>query len=122
LESSDPMSDENTLRKSACEAIQAGKLPNRAPTHVWGGQGVGARCTICDRPIGHDEVEFELQFAGDGGSGPDNLHVHPRCFAAWELEREDAEVAASNRLLPVASREQMMPARECDPQNKRRPA
>ncbi len=82
------MSNENTLRKNVREAIEAGRLPNQGPARMWGGPGVGARCTICERPIGRDEVEFELQFARDGNSGLGNHHLHVRCFAAWELERE----------------------------------
>jgi hypothetical protein len=35
-----------------------------------------------------DELEFEIQFAHDGASpGLDKFHVHIRCFAAWEFER-----------------------------------
>lgn len=87
------MSDESTLRKSAREAIRAGKLPKQVPARMWGGAGAGARCTICDQPIGRDEIEFELQFASDGGYSLHSHHFHRRCFAAWELEREAAEAA-----------------------------
>jgi hypothetical protein len=53
---------------------------------MWGGPGVGASCVICDKPVERDEVEFELEFAPDGGDpDPRNYHVHVRCFAAWEF-------------------------------------
>jgi hypothetical protein len=35
-----------------------------------------------------DELEFEIQFAHDGSDpGLNTFHVHIRCFAAWEFER-----------------------------------
>lgn len=42
----------------------------------------------CGRSLTKDELEFEIQFARDGGNpGLDKYHVHIRCFAAWEFER-----------------------------------
>jgi len=32
-------------------------------------------------------LEFEIQFEQESGGELDNFHVHVRCFAAWELER-----------------------------------
>jgi hypothetical protein len=40
--------------------------------------------------VAKDEMEFEIEFARDGGCpepGLDKFHVHLRCFAAWEFER-----------------------------------
>jgi hypothetical protein len=46
--------------------------------------------------VKRDEVEFELEFAPDGGDpDPRNYHVHVRCFAAWEFERPGFETAAT---------------------------
>ena len=90
------MSDESTLRKKAREAITAGKLPSCLPQRMWGGPGVGACCAICGKPAGQDEVEFELEFSRDGDDGGDRgspHHVHAQCFAAWEFERTNFEVA-----------------------------
>jgi hypothetical protein len=53
-----------------------------------GGPGVGAECSVCGRPVTKNELEFEIQFARDGDNpGLDKFHVHIRCFAAWEFER-----------------------------------
>jgi hypothetical protein len=42
----------------------------------------------CERSLTKDELEFEIQFARDGGNpGLDKYHVHIRCFAAWKFER-----------------------------------
>jgi len=80
--------DEDALRAKARSVIQQGKLPARRPDRTWGGPGVGATCAVCDLPVTPAEMEFEIQFAHDGGNpGLDKFHVHIRCFAVWELER-----------------------------------
>ena len=82
------MTDELRLREQARAAIQSGKLPSRPPDRTWGGPGVGAACAVCDLPVTKDQLEFEIQFARDGDNpGLDKFHVHIRCFAAWEFER-----------------------------------
>ena len=85
------MPDESLLRAKARAAVENGKLPSRQPDRTWGGPGVGAPCAVCGLPVKKDEMEFEIQFARDGGSpGLDKFHVHVRCFAAWEFERRTA--------------------------------
>jgi hypothetical protein len=81
--------NEDRFRQIARKAVQDGKLPSRPPDRTWGGPGVGAPCTVCGVPVERDEMEFEIQFARDGDNpGLDKFHVHIRCFAAWEFERE----------------------------------
>ena len=81
--------DEDTLHEKARTVIQKGKLPSRRPDRTWGGPGVGAPCAVCDLPVRPTEMEFEIQFARDGDNpGLDKYHVHIRCFAAWEFERQ----------------------------------
>ena len=81
--------DENVLRQIARKVVQDGKLPSRRPDRTWGGPGVGAPCAICGVPVARDQMEFEIQFTRDGDNpGLDKFHVHIRCFAAWEFERE----------------------------------
>jgi hypothetical protein len=84
------MPDEIRLREQARKTVQTGKLPARAPDRTWGGPGVGAACSVCEKPVTKQEMEFEIQFARDGKdleAGLDKYHVHIRCFAAWEFER-----------------------------------
>jgi len=84
------MSGNGKLRDKVLEAIRADKLPNRRPERTWGGQGCGARCTICGEEVRLDEVELELEFAaGDGGTERGNYHVHVGCFSAWDFERKN---------------------------------
>jgi hypothetical protein len=85
------MPDEPLLREKARAVVQSGKLPSRRPDRTWGGPGVGAECTVCGMPVTTDELEFEIQFARDGSNpGLDKFHLHVRCFAAWEFERNGA--------------------------------
>jgi len=82
------MPDELRLREQARAVIQSGKLPSRNPDRTWGGSGVGATCSVCEKPVTKEEMEFEIQFARDGDNpGLDKFHVHIRCYAAWEFER-----------------------------------
>ena len=82
------MPDEAILREKARAVIQNGKLPVRPPDRTWGGPGIGAQCAVCEQPISTAELEFEIQFARDRSRpGLDKHHVHIRCFAAWEFER-----------------------------------
>ena len=78
--------EEQALRAKAREVLDTGKLPNGRPDRVWGEPGVGASCAVCELPVQHDQVEFELEFARRGDNA-DKHHVHIRCFAAWEFER-----------------------------------
>ncbi len=81
------MPDEPRLREQARAAVESGKLPSRAPDRTWGGPGVGAECSVCEQPVSKQEMEFEIHFVCDGDADLDNHHVHIRCFAAWEFER-----------------------------------
>jgi hypothetical protein len=79
--------DEALRRAEARVAINAGRLPRRAPDRTFGGRGSGVPCTVCGRIIAQDECEYELEFAGDGAPAGRRFYLHLRCFAAWELER-----------------------------------
>jgi hypothetical protein len=83
-----PPADEAALREKAREALRTGTLPSRRPDRTWGGRGVGADCTICSRPVTPDELEFEVEFTGDGHGGPDTYHFHIQCFTVWSSELE----------------------------------
>jgi hypothetical protein len=91
------MPDEPRLREQARDVIKNGKLPARAPDRAWGGPGVGAECRVCEKPVTKSELEFEIQFEQEGGGGLDKFHVHIRCFAAWEFERNKPGVSDAGR-------------------------
>lgn len=73
------------LRARVRELLELGILPRHAPTHLWGGPGLGTICYICQQTIQPEETELELQF--QGLERTIELRVHQSCHAAWELER-----------------------------------
>jgi len=82
------MLDERLRRELARAAIQAGKLPMRAAQHTWGGPGIGSLCGVCGAKISAEELELEIEIAGDTALPfAEVFHLHVRCFAAWEFER-----------------------------------
>ena len=88
------MPDEIRLREQARAAIQTGTILSRAADRTWGVPGVGAECVVCQKPITKDQMEFEIEFAHDGKNPGVNpplhlLHLHVRCFEAWEFERNE---------------------------------
>ena len=80
------MSNENPSGRKVHEAIKSGKLPDRRPTRMWGGQGSGASCPLCGETSKPWDVEVELEFTREDGE-TEMYCVHSRCFAAWDLER-----------------------------------
>ena len=72
--------DEPVLYARALERVQTGELPGELPKSVWAGNGGGAACALCDKRIGRNEVEYEVQ---------DNVEraflFHLRCHAIWQL-------------------------------------
>ena len=82
------MIDEGALSSIAREAVQAGRLPNRAPSKIWGGNGFCTHCAVCGETVNADQLGYELQFAEGGGLGVGaEYHVHVRCYTAWDQER-----------------------------------
>jgi len=81
--------EEFIFREKAREAIRIGKLPSRRPDRTWGGTGAGAPCPVRGEIVTKDQLEIEVEFARDGSNPEvDEFHIHVRCFAAWELERD----------------------------------
>lgn len=82
------MPDGSILRDKARQAVEQRKLPNRQPDWMWRGPGIGAPCVMCDVPVETDEMEFQAQFAREGGAPYfDVYHLQVRCYSAWELVR-----------------------------------
>ena len=57
------MPDELRLRDQAHAVIQSGKLSSHAPDRTWEGPGFGAPCSVCEKPVTNDELEFEIGVA-----------------------------------------------------------
>ena len=75
--------DEAELRLEARRRVAAGQLPREAPEYLWAGTGDGQPCSLCNRPIDAQQIEYELQF----NTKPALLaRFHRICHQAWELE------------------------------------
>lgn len=81
------MQNETQLRGLAHQQLVSGQLPNVASRRVWGGPGLGIACSMCELPVRTDETEMRVRFTRDHIPVFEALHLHARCFAAWELER-----------------------------------
>ena len=75
---------EAELRPIARERIASRKLPREAPSQMWGGQGSGEACALCDKPIQPHEVEYEVEAQLDGVV--QTLRFHVVCQSVWQLE------------------------------------
>ena len=81
--------DDGPLLEKARDAIQNGNLPTRSPDRIMGGPGCGEVCALCGVTLGRRQMELEPEFRQEGEiSELHKYHLHPRCFAAWECERE----------------------------------
>ena len=82
------VNEDSSLRKKAREAMDTGRLPDRAPDHIWGGPGTGVECAMCGRTIARSETELEIEFARNNGTDAQVHLVHLRCFSLLEIERQ----------------------------------
>lgn len=76
---------ERSLKQLAQERIESGQLPCDRPARMWGSRGSGAPCALCGRPIGPNEIEYEVELRH---GVHDTLHFHRVCHAAWHTECE----------------------------------
>ena len=75
--------DEHALRLEVRRRIAAGRLPCEPQEYLWAGAGDGQLCSLCDRVIDAQQIEYELQF----GTHPQVIYrFHRICHQAWELE------------------------------------
>ena len=68
------------LRLKAKERIASGDLACAPPSDVWGAPGSGNRCSLCEKEIGIDEVDYEVSLREA------LLHFHIFCHGVWQLE------------------------------------
>jgi len=84
---------EAELRPIARERIAKGQLPREVPSKIWGGPGSGQPCALCDKPIRHEEVEYELEVHIDENAR--QLRFHLVCQSVWQLECARAQYLKS---------------------------
>jgi hypothetical protein len=79
-------SPETSLKRLAQERMGSGQLPRHPAARMWGSHGHCAPCALCGRPIGPDEIEYEVEMRIN--EAPDTLHFHRACHSVWHTECE----------------------------------
>jgi hypothetical protein len=74
---------EEELRPIARERIATGQLPREGPSRMWGGHGIGQRCSLCDKPIERYQIEYEVELRG---ATVQTFRFHTVCQSIWQLE------------------------------------
>jgi hypothetical protein len=74
--------NESELRLEVRRRIAAGRLPCELEQDLWAGAGDGQTCSLCDRVIDSQQIEYELQFS----TRSEVYRFHRICHQAWELE------------------------------------
>lgn len=75
------------LAAKARDAIMARRIPERPPSRVWGGRGLGLACPVCAELVSEQELGFEVEFNGSPELPRQGIALHVPCFFAWEAER-----------------------------------
>ena len=73
---------ESELRALVRWRIEGGRLPLMRPGQISAGYGRSNACSVCDLPIEHTKIEYEVQT-------PDTLRrliFHFTCFVIWQRE------------------------------------
>ena len=77
------------LRALARLAIHTGRVPECAPTHIWGRAAQNVPCAVCADPITPDQREMTVQCSSPtNGAISSEFHVHERCLGVWTSERD----------------------------------
>jgi len=74
----------SALRPVARDRISKRLLPRKVRSTLWGGNGTGQSCALCDKTILPSEVELEVEALVNGTLR--TLQFHVICETAWQLE------------------------------------
>jgi hypothetical protein len=70
------------LRSRVRQRINDGRLPMAFITLINAGFGVGQACPVCDRPVTHDKVAYEIVDPRNAN----RLTFHFACHVFWQCE------------------------------------
>jgi hypothetical protein len=76
--------DERFVVERLRAMFATGGIPRGRPRRIFGGPGAGRPCAACERRIGPDESEVEVEF-----DVTRTLVFHPRCFQLLEGLRHE---------------------------------
>ncbi len=91
----DMVCSEDELGRLAKRRIEAGELPCYVVTHMWGSHGSGGCCALCHRPIGIEEIEYEVASDPEADQAAVTLCFHLGCHAIWQAECARAGAGAA---------------------------
>jgi hypothetical protein len=74
---------EEALRPLARELIAKGRLPRGALSRMWGGNGTGQLCSLCNKAIERFQIEYKVKHTD---ALVQTLRFHTACLSAWQLE------------------------------------
>ena len=75
------------LKELAKQRIASGELPCLRTARMWGSRGSGGQCSLCARPIGTHEIEYEVAAVDlRGAAETPTVRFHLPCHAAWQAE------------------------------------
>src|SRR6201987_3441487 len=97
MESAASQANDEALREKAREAVRLGRVPGRRPDRVLGGVGRQRTCVVCNQMIPLSQMEIEAEFHRNGIASESICYwFHPRCFSAWEADRQALEAPAGS--------------------------
>jgi hypothetical protein len=73
--------DKDALSALVRQHLAEGRLPGSAASQIRASFGDESACAVCEKCMSHDDVTYELRFAG---ADVQPLRMHLRCFLAWE--------------------------------------
>ena len=79
-----PKQLETELRRTALDRMAKAQLPRVVPVQMWGGKGSGRLCALCQKTIGTDEIELEVEWRIDCEHA--RLPFHVACHSLWRFE------------------------------------
>ena len=89
--------DDETLRQMlAQEAMDRGRLPDRAADRMWGGVGKGEACAVCSLTVSPQDLGYELEFTTPGRT-PAIHFLHVPCFTAWVSACRKGKISSNGR-------------------------
>ena len=100
---------ESELRALVRWRIEGGRLPLMRPDQISAGYGRSNACSVCDLPIEHTKIEYEVQT-------PDTLRrliFHFTCYVIWQ--RECSRLMEEPSQSPEEPRETPGPGKPDDP-------
>jgi len=78
----EPVLPESELRLRVQQRIEDGRLPLAFITLVSSGFGIGHPCLVCDQPVTHHKIEYDVTDPRNSS----RLTLHFACYVAWQRE------------------------------------